>query len=169
MIKIVCTGNPNIEGIPKSLKLLYPNTVFVSKSSGYNLLTEEGINKFKELLPKCNVFVNCSSISEGTQELLFNIVAHEWTEGSIFNIGSIVEAHTISHLNPETAKEKLSLRRLSINACTGKLKTTHMIVGGFRSGLNTDSSRMDPMCIANAIDWILKNNINIPLISLLLL
>lgn len=164
---MLCTGNPNIEGIPKSLKLLYPDTLFVSKSSGYNLLTEEGISKFKELIPSYNVFVNCSSISEGTQELLFNMVTHEWTEGSIFNIGSIVEAHTISHVNPKIAKEKLSLRKLSMNACTGKLKTTHMIVGGFRSGLNTESSRMDPMCIANAIDWILKNNINIPLISLL--
>jgi hypothetical protein len=166
MIKIICTGNPNEEGISKALQQLYPNTMFVSRKSGYDLLTADGINKFIQLVKEYNVFVNCSQVAFGIQEKLLNIVIQQWTEGNIFNIGSVLEFNKWQHLDIITSQEKLRLRDASINACTSKLKTTHMIVSGFRDRSNADISRMDPMRIVEAIQWVLNSEAHIPLISI---
>jgi hypothetical protein len=162
MNKILCTGNPDVEGIPKALKELYPDTVFISRSSGADFNTEEGINKVIELAKQSNVFVNCI---QPQQNKLFDIISNLWTEGSIFNIGTVLEFDKWRHLDPKTADEKLALREASLNACTAKLKTTHVVVSGFRDRINSDPSRMDPIKIAETIQWILNNDIHIPLIT----
>jgi hypothetical protein len=49
-MKILCTGNPNDMGIAHAVKRVWPNASFVSRTNGYDLSTQEGLDKFKETI-----------------------------------------------------------------------------------------------------------------------
>lgn len=163
-MKILCTGNPNVTGIPQSIRSIFPDTTFISRSTGNDLNTAEGKDYFRNLVKDFDVFLNVSQLGYGVQEELFHIVKESWTSGSVINIGSVVEFDKWQFLDPDAAKQKLSLRNASIDACTSSFKTTHLMVSGFKTDDNNDEDRMDPMRIAEAIEWVLKSKAHIPLL-----
>ena len=58
--KIICTGNPNKVGIANAVFKAFPDTTFISLSTGYDLLSEEGQSKFRKIIKDYNVFINGS-------------------------------------------------------------------------------------------------------------
>lgn len=165
-LKIISTGNPNYPGIAKAIKENFDNTMFISRSSGFDLTTNEGLAKFKEEIKSYNVFVNLSHIPNRTQEKLLKIVRDEWESGHVFNIGSIAEYTCWEHYDPAYTKEKRLLRELSLELCSKNFKTTHITVGGFQDYEDSSTSRLDPIEVVKVIKYILESPINIPIIGI---
>ena len=161
-MKIICTGNPTA-GICKYIKELYPDTMFVSRSNGYDLSTVEGLDKFNLLLPGYDVFINHSQLVPGVQAALLSHANHVWTAGRVINIGTVIEFKKWEWIEPAVAEEKRQLRELSLALLTENFRTTHMIVGGL-SSCDDDPLRLDPEQVALAIKWILESPSYIPLI-----
>lgn len=168
MIKIICTGRPGHGGITASLEKIYPETLFVSKSSGYDLTSESDYNKFKNLIKDYNVFVNNAQIELGFQEKVLKDVFDVWSknniQGHIFSIGSIMEIDEWTWLDEVTSKEKLGIRNTGLKLNSEMIKTTHVIISGFnRYGPEADV-KIDPDDIVRTIQFILEVKIDIPLI-----
>lgn len=168
MIKIICTGRPGHGGIVASLEKFFPDTCFISKSSGYDLLEKTDFNRFLNVVKNYNVFINHSQIGLGIQEKLlreaFNVWSKNYTRGHIISIGSIVELDEWNWLDPITSKEKLSIRNTSLELNSENIKTTHLITSGFnRYGLKEDI-KIEPDKIVKTIKFILEADIDIPLI-----
>lgn len=161
-MKILCTGNPTF-GIAQSLQKLYPDTVFVSRTNGYDLTTEEGLTKFKNLLPEFDVFINHSQLPGDLQRTLLTCTREAWTCGHVVNIGSVMEFPKWEWIEPAAAEEKRKLRDLSLNLSTEYFKTTHLIVGGLQS-CNNDPLRIHTDRVAETIKWVLENENHIPLL-----
>lgn len=164
--KIICTGNPNKEGIPSAVYKIFPETTFISKSNGYDLTSEDGKEKFKNIIKNYNVFMNVAQLSNGAQEDLLHIAYDAGMQGHVFNIGSIAEYKRWEWYDKKYTEEKRKLREASLDLCSEYFKTTHIIVGGFQDNSNSDINRMDPSEIVKAIDYVLKSNVNIPLIGI---
>jgi hypothetical protein len=165
-MKILCTGNPNDMGIAHAVKRVWPNASFVSRTNGYDLSTQEGLDKFKETIAEYDVFVNNSQVVPGTQETLLNITSKVWTTGHVFNIGSVAEYKRWEWFDPLYSAEKRSLRELSLELCNEHFKTTHIVVGGFQDMSPNTEHKMDPINIVNAINWILTSEFDVPLIGI---
>ena len=162
MMKILCTGNPK-DGIACSLKELYPDTMFISRSNGYDLTTDNGKDKFKNLLADYNVFINHSQLDGDLQRQLLTVVSQAWTHGHVVNIGSVLEFKKWEFIEPAAAEEKRKLRDLSLELSSEHFKTTHLIVGGLQS-CNDDPLRIHTDRVAETIKWILENENHIPLL-----
>jgi len=162
MMKILCTGNPK-DGIACSLKAIYPDTTFISRSNGYDLTTPAGLNKFKSLLPDYDIFINHSQLQGNLQSQLLTLVSKAWTHGQVVNIGSVLEFKKWEFIEPTAAEEKRKLRDLSLELSSEHFKTTHLIVGGLQS-YNNDPLRIHTDCVAETIKWILENRNHIPLL-----
>ena len=157
-MKILCTGNPDDEkNIAHSIRKVFPDATFISKSKGIDLTTVNGLLLFEHKVKNYNVFINSSYIGPGIQEKLLTITRNAWTTGHVFNIGSTVEYQTFNTNDTEYLESKLSLRNKSMELCRLDFKTTHMIVSGFKNN--------DP--IANTIKWILStDNADFPIIGI---
>lgn len=162
MMKILCTGNPK-DGIACSLKAVYPDTTFISRSNGYDLTTQNGLDEFKSLLPNYNVFINHSQLQGNLQSQLLTLVRKAWTHGRVINIGSVLEFKKWEFIEPTAAEEKRKLRDLSLELSSEHFKTTHLIVGGLQS-CNDDPLRIHTDRIAETIKWVLENKNHIPLL-----
>jgi hypothetical protein len=163
MMKILCTGNPS-GGIAQSIQRLYPDTTFISRSNGYDLTTDEGIDKFKNIISNFNVFINHSQLQGTTlQRDLLLYTRKAWTEGYVINIGSVIEFKRWEWLEPAAAEEKRQLRDLSLELSSEHFKTTHLVVGGLQS-CNNDPLRIHTDRVAETIKWILENENHIPLL-----
>lgn len=160
--KILCTGNPHVPGIAKHIKEFFPETSFISRSNGYDLISSEGRLKFKNIIKNYNVFINHSQLIPNGQVELLKIVHSSWNAGHVINIGSIVEFDKWSWIDEESATEKCRLKELSLNLNTENFKTSYIIVGGLKS-TDGDNMRLDPQDVAKSIKWILENPICIPL------
>lgn len=162
MMKILCTGNPQ-GGIAKSLQNLYPDTTFISRSNGYDFTTQDGVDKFKMLIPEYNVFINHSQLEGHLQRQLLTFASQAWTHGHVVNIGSVLEFKKWEFIEPLAADEKRKLRDLSLELSTEFFKTTHLIVGGLQS-CNDDPLRIHTDRVADTIKWVLENENHIPLL-----
>jgi len=162
MMKILCTGNPSA-GIACSLKAIYPTTTFISRSNGYDLTTQDGLDKFKSLLPDYNVFINHSQLQSNLQSQLLILVSEAWTHGHVVNIGSVLEFKKWEFIEPLAAEQKRKLQDLSLDLSSEHFKTTHLIVGGLQSS-NNDPLRIHTDKIAETIKWVLENENHIPLL-----
>jgi NADP-dependent 3-hydroxy acid dehydrogenase YdfG len=164
--KILCTGNPSRPGLPKSIQQEFSNVKFLSLSAGYNLSSLDGQIKFRNLLKDYNVFINVSNLPNGAQEQLLKITREEWDSGHVFNIGSIAEYKKWEWFNKHYTEEKRKLRETSLELCSERFKTTHIIAGGFQDYENNDPVRMDPIEIVKIIKYILDSPINIPIVGI---
>jgi len=168
MTKIICIGRPGHGGIAASLKKYYPDTCFVSKSTGQDLLINDHYNHFINNVKDYNVFINHSQIAIGMQEQLLKDVYKTWTEnkvhGHIISIGSIIEFDEWSWLDEATAKEKLNIRNTSLSLNSELIKTTHLITSGFNRYGPEDDVKIDPDKIVETIKFILEADVDIPLI-----
>lgn len=164
--KILCTGNPNRQGLQSSILKEFPETTFVSLSLGCDLTSSEGQLKFRKIIKDYNVFINVSHIATGVQETLLKITHDEWTEGHVFNIGSIAEYKKWEWYDINYTKEKRQLRETSLELLSKKFKTTHVIVGGFQDYSDDNIDRMDPDEIVKIIKYILHCPVNIPIVGI---
>jgi hypothetical protein len=166
MFKVLCTGNPDRVGIPSSIATAFPGAMFISLSKGYNLSSEEGQEKFRKLIKDYNVFINVSNFPNRAQEQLLKITREEWDSGHVFNIGSIAEYKKWEWYDKRYTDEKRQLRETSLELCSERFKTTHIIAGGFQDYENDNPSRMDPIEIVKIIEYVLKSPINIPIVGI---
>jgi hypothetical protein len=164
--KIICTGNPNTAGIPNAISKQFPDTTFISLTLGYDLVSEEGQNKFKDIIKNFNVFINVAQLSDGAQEKLLKIAYASGMQGHVFNIGSIAEYNRWEWYDADYTAEKRSLRETSLELCTEFFKTTHIVTGGFQDATSDHPDRMDPLEIVNAIQYVLSSKVNIPIIGI---
>jgi len=164
--KILCTGNPNFRGLPQSILKEFPDTKFISLSAGYDLKSSEGQTKFKNIIKDYNVFVNVSYISTGVQENLLKITKEAWTEGHVFNIGSIAEYKKWEWYDINYTNEKRQLRETSLELSSEKFKTTHITVGGFQDYSDNSNDKMHPDEIVKIIKYILLCPVNIPIVGI---
>ena len=67
---------------------------------------------------------------------------------------------------PHYSVQKRALRDMSLSMCNGHIRTTHMTVGGLNDMKYGNELNMDPIHIANAIKWVLGNEVNIPIIGI---
>jgi hypothetical protein len=168
MYKIICTGNPNHIGIAKEIKRRFPDAMCVSRSSGFDLSTQQGLDKFKIIINDYNVLVNSSHVIPGTQEALLEIAHKHWHTGHVFNIGSIDEYDRYANVNNRSHIEKNQLKNLAIAYNSDNFKVTHITVGPFESTakpLTEPLDRLDPKHIAETIKWILECNFDVPVIG----
>jgi hypothetical protein len=161
--KIVCTGNPDTSGIAKYLKIIYPTTIFVSRGTGYDLSTYDGIEKFTSLLSDCNIFINHSQLPPTGQQELLLLAKKHWTQGHVITIGSVLEFEKWKWIEPEVHEEKNRLKNLSLELSEEYFKTTYITIGGLKKNDN-DQTRLDPKKVAEVIKWIIESDLHIPLI-----
>ena len=169
MIKILCTGNPEHIGIAREIKNIFPDAICVSRASGFDLSTEQGLNKLKDLIPTFNVLINNSHVGPGTQLKILEMARQNWNAGHVFNVGSIDEYSQFAHVNPRSHVEKNHLKHLAIEYNNDVFKVTHITVGPFESSakpLPEPLDRLDPKHIAEAIKWILECNFDVPVIGM---
>lgn len=165
-LRILCTGNPNNEGIARQVSAVFPNTDCISRSMGIDLLTLEGLDRFKSIISNYDVFVNVSRIANRTQEKLLRIAHNAGMKGHVFNIGSIAEYKRWEWYDTDYTNEKRQLRETSLDLCTEFFKTTHIIIGGFRDYENDSEDRMDAREIVRMIQYVLESPINIPIVGI---
>jgi hypothetical protein len=167
--KIICTGNPKDRGIAQSLQQLYPDTEFLSRTSGYDfhefsMITE---SRLRSRLTNFNVLINYSWVTYGVQERILNIAREEWTHGHVINIGSSNEDCEIrTRAEPKYTADKINLRKASLKLNNENFKTTHIVVGGFQATSPGSDHGMDPMHYAKLIKWILEAPYEIPIIGI---
>jgi len=181
--RIICTGNPETSHtLAHTVRKYFPDTKFIHKSNGYDLLTEEGLKLFQDEVINYDVFLNCSYIEPGLQETLLKIARTEWYThrkeneiiGYVFNIGSISEFIAEFHdepltnfFKPEYTNSKISLKKFSAMVGTYQFKTTYIILGGFRDIADDNDPRLDPNRILEVIKWILDSTeFTVPVIGL---
>ena len=166
MYKIICTGNPKGIGIAQEIKKLYPDTFFVSRETGFDLETTEGVDKLKKKLLDYNVLINSTYIDTGFQQSVLEYTHSIWNTGNVFNIGSIDE---YKKFNTETNKwfqSANSLKEKGLELTDEKFKVTHITVGGFQSYVKSGSEpTMHPRHIAETINWILNAPFEVPVIG----
>lgn len=164
MTKIVCTGRPGHGGIARCLAEYYIDIDFVSRSLNLDLTQESDYRKFLDDVQNYDVFINHAQIAHGMQERLIKDVAHCWSSGHIITIGSVLEFDEFAWVDPVTHKEKLDIRNTSLSLATEQIKTTHVITSGYQRHGPEKDIKIDPMKIVKTIDWILKADVDIPLI-----
>jgi hypothetical protein len=167
--KILCTGNPKDRGVAQAIQTLYPNTEFLSRSSGYDFyeFTKDTESRLRNKLSSFNVLINYSWVTYGVQERILNIAHEEWTHGHVFNIGSINEENDIlTRAEPIYTADKVKLRKTSLRLNNENFKTTHVVVGGFQATSPGSDPTMDPMHIAKTIQWVLESPVEIPIIGI---
>jgi hypothetical protein len=169
--KILCTGNPDDFTIAHFVKEAFPDTVFVSRSNGYNLDVTDNKNEqlFRNKIKDFNVFINSSWI-DGNQINLLEIVQQEWLNKKdcyVINIGSNAEFDGDNFFDKNYSRKKLELRELSLASNTKDFRTTHIILGGLQSTTETvDDNKIKLNDVVETVKWILNCNVRIPLISI---
>ena len=166
--KILCTGNPNDYTIARAVKQVFPDAEFASRATGYDLRMWEHATEdfFRENIVKYDVLINSAFVSGGAQQKILEITNELWKTGHIFNIGSTAEYEGRKSFFPLYSVQKRALRDMSLSMCTRHIRTTHMTVGGLNDMKPGNELNMDPIHIANAIKWVLENNVNIPIIGI---
>ena len=173
--KILSTGSIDNGGICYSLSKIFPQIVFISRSNGFNLATDTGIEKFKSIINNFNVFINHSQISInddteekliGAQETLLKIAYSNCFKGHVITIGSVLEFSEWEFSDPIIAEEKRQLRETSLKLNCENFKTTHLIVSGFNryTELEDGEVKLHPDDIALVIKNILESNLDFPLL-----
>lgn len=168
-IKVLCTGNSNDIGIAREIKNLFPDSVFASRSSGFDLSTDVGLSKLKDILPQFNVLINNAYVSFGVQKEILKLTREVWDAGHVFNIGSLDEYDLYSHVNPRSHIENTELKNLGLSLNSDKFKVTHITVGIFKSSHKAKTLEldvMDPKHVASTVKWILDIGVDIPVIGI---
>ena len=169
--KIICTGNTVAPSITHYLNKLYPDIKFISRTSGYDLTTQEGLIKFKEILPNYNIFINHSQPEFGVQQTLLKYARECWTHGHVINIGSILEFEKWGWYDIPSSLDKKELRDLSLSLSSEHFKTTHIMISGLKSDKHCVINRLvnkdfilEPEKVANMIKFIIECECYIPLL-----
>lgn len=170
-MKILTTGNPNY-GLASAIN----RTSYASRSNGYDLSTDEGMDKFCHVATHYDVIIlNCytEKMNNYSQVRLLHklYMLFEATKQNvhIISIGSISD-----HINKEQpwlkyisyGSEKLALKQLceTINhnrdSVTPNIKCTYISLGHMHTPLvdsyHPDEVKLDTKYVAEVIDWIIN-------------
>jgi hypothetical protein len=169
MKKILTTGNPNY-GLASSIK----NTDYASRSNGYDLSTDEGMEKFCNTALQYDVVIlNCytEKMNNYSQARLLHQL-YELFEANKMPVHFICIGSISDHINKEQTwlkyisygAEKLALQRLceTINHnrenITPNIKCTYMSLGHMHTPLvdryHPDEVKLNTEYVAQVIDWI---------------
>lgn len=174
---ILITGNPQ-QGLAKSLSKLYPDAVFASRSNGYDLTSDNGRNKFLELVEKADIIINNSALFRFNQTVLLDMIYKKCLEVKkstrIICIGSTTDRSSKGTQWLYNA-EKKALRDYCnslgmIGVWEGGPKVTLISLGSLSNVQNKHPTRtcLDIDIAASYIKWIIDqpNNISINEISI---
>lgn len=174
---ILITGNPQ-QGLAKSLSKLYPDAVFASRSNGYDLTSDNGRNKFLELVEKADIIINNSALFRFNQTVLLDMIYKKCLElrksSRIICIGSTTDRSSKGTQWLYNA-EKKALRDYCnslgmIGVWEGGPKVTLISLGSLSNVQNKHPTRtcLDIDIAASYIKWIIDqpNNISINEISI---
>lgn len=174
---ILITGNPK-QGLAKSLSKLYPDAIFASRSNGYDLTSDNGRNKFLELIEKADIIINNSALFRFNQTVLLDMIYKKCLElkksTRIICIGSTTDRSSKGTQWLYNA-EKKALRDYCnslgmIGVWEGGPKVTLISLGSLSNVQNKHPTRtcLDIDTAASYIKWIIDqpNNISINEISI---
>jgi hypothetical protein len=172
-MKIITTGNPTY-GLASGINAVIGGR-FCSKSTGYDLATDDGMNKFVyDAQPYDVVIINCytDKMNNYSQARLLHKLYTTWQEtgasGHAICIGSISDH--INTLQPSMkyisyASEKLALKNLcqTINhnrvSMTQNIKCTYVSLGHMHTPyvdkLHPSEVKLDVTYVASVLKWII--------------
>lgn len=171
-MKIMTTGNPKY-GLASAIK----NTSYASRSNGYDLSTDEGMNKFCHVAVNYDVIIiNCytEKMNNYSQVRLLHML-YELFEANKKDVHFICIGSISDHINKEQpwlkyisyGAEKLALQRLceTINhnreEITPNIKCTYMSIGHMHTPLvdryHPEEIKLDTNYVAKIIDWIINS------------
>lgn len=108
---VFATGNPNY-GIAKALSAQFPGIEWLSRSTGWNLLSIDEVDRAVRHSLQCDVFLNISKLDFFFQTVLAQRIACFWIKnekaGHIVNVGSTAD-QSWTHRGPYPA-EKVALQ-----------------------------------------------------------
>jgi hypothetical protein len=169
-LKILCTGNPNDFTVARSIKELFPTADFASRATGYDLRMWEPTDEdfFKNNIVNYNVLINSSFVSDGAQLKILEITHDLWKDriSWVFNIGSTAEYEGRKSFYPKYSIQKRALKEASLAYCSAKFRTTHITVGGINDNKPGHENWLNTRYIASAIQWVLNNKANVPILGL---
>lgn len=70
---MIITGNKNF-GLASALYKLYPDATFISRANGYDLTKKEDQERFAELVPEHDIFINVAALWKFNQTVLLDTV-----------------------------------------------------------------------------------------------
>lgn len=72
-MKIIITGNKNF-GLSAELYQIYPDALFASRETGFDLTSQLGQNRLAELVLEYDVFINSSALWKFNQTVLLESI-----------------------------------------------------------------------------------------------
>lgn len=172
---MIITGNKN-KGLAKELFSLYPNALFCSRETGYDLVTKEGRERFSNESINHDVIIINSALWQFQQTVLLDTVYRTLLSAEktayIVCIGS-----TTDRVNKGTSwlynAEKKALRdycnSLSLlGVWTGGPRVSYISFGTLSNNQHKHPERvcMDINVAANYIKWIIEQPLHINEISI---
>lgn len=175
---MLCTGNPAHTTIASAIARKFPKAEFASRATGYDLTfwPDGSETHFRKCIKQYDVFINSAFICGGGQLTLLETTWDEWSKnnikGHIINIGSSAEHLGVDDKRVDNIygpysiqKRALRDRSLQLNGRAG-IKTSHLTLGGLNDGKPGHETWLSLDSVADAIDWILHNPNNIPLLEM---
>lgn len=164
-MKIIVAGNPNY-GLAAQISKVYPDAFFASRSSGFDLSTRVGQEKFADLCLEYDVILNVSALYKFNQTVLLDTIYKKCVEKKhrpyIICIGSTTDRVKNSKVWIYNA-EKKALRdycnTLGLNGVWGEGPKITLI--SFGSLSNVQHKHPDRKCIdidesVKYISWLLE-------------
>lgn len=164
-MKIIVAGNSNY-GLASCLSKLYPTAFFASRTSGFDLTTKQGQEKFASIAHEYDVIINVSALWKFNQTILLDAVYKKCVEQGkrphIICIGSTTDRVKNSKVWLYNA-EKKALRdycnTLGLNGVWDKSPKITLI--SFGSLSNVQAKHPDRKCLdidqaALYIKWVVE-------------
>lgn len=176
-MRICATGNPNF-GLARELRNLYPDTVFFSRASGYDLTSQSDQLRLADDILGYDVFINNSALWKFNQTVLLDMVYKKLLEHKkhmhIICIGSTtdrVKNGKVWLYNVEKKALRDYCNSMAINGVWGDgPKVSYISFGTLSNNQSKHPSRvcMDTATAAYYVKWMIDQpkNININEISI---
>lgn len=177
-MRILTTGNPTY-GLAAAISEIVGGD-FASRSSGFELTSDDGRSRLVEHSLDYDVFINCAALWKFHQTLVLEAVFNRWKEtgkrGRIINIGSTADTG-VRGSSWRYPIEKKALRDMSRNLSYTSIGGTGIAVTYVSYGyLSTpsvetkhpDKRKIDPIYAAGIIQWVIDQplHLNVNEISL---
>lgn len=164
-MRVVVTGNSD-RGLAKSLHGIWPDAVFCSRSTGYDLTTDDARERLSELAVGCDVFINSSALWRFNQVLVLDAVykrcAAAGSDTLIICVGSTTDRATKGS-DWLYQQEKKALRSYCnglglLGTWSGGPRVTLVSLGSLS---NVQHKHPDRVCMdideaASYIEWVTK-------------
>lgn len=166
--KVVCTGNPNVQGtLANGFKKLFPDATFIHRSAGWDLADDSDVmnERLTKLFSQHNTFINASFIAPHVQTRLLIICNNAVKFCDVYNIGSTHEYDGLG--SAEYVESKLQLRETSLKLNSFRFTTHHIILGGIANKDKDGTANwLDVDVICSVVPWIASQPFNVPIIGI---